>query len=217
MSVVTAQIRGILFDLDETLFSRDAAFWSWIEAEAASGEGTARLDREMVAELDARGRGDKLKLLDYLNDTLGWHETEQRRLERFRTGLTGCARLEEGIPAMLNRLGERHRLGLVTNGSGATQRAKLERLQLEHFFDPIVISEEAGFRKPDARIFELAIAEWEVPSAAVLVVGDDPVADVQGARDAGMQALRVGHHDGIGSILMLEEWLQSAGQCATSA
>jgi hypothetical protein len=60
----------------------------------------------------------------------------------------------------------------VTNGTSESQRLKLQTLGIEGLFDPVVISGEAGFRKPDPRIFELAIAGW--PKETILFVGDDP-------------------------------------------
>jgi putative hydrolase of the HAD superfamily len=204
-----ASVRGILFDLDETLHSREAAFWSWIEAEAArAGLGEA-LDRGRVALLDARGRGDKVALLDHLNTSFDWNEIPERRLQRFRAGMAGFVRLEAGVREMLVRLAERYRLGLVTNGSSETQRAKLASLSVDQLLDPIVVSDEVGFRKPDVRIFQAAIANWNLPNESVLFVGDDPISDIEGALAAGMQAVRIGAEDGIESILKLESWLQT--------
>jgi len=201
------EVRAILFDLDETLCSREDAFWEWIEAEASTCLSEKPLNRELVATLDARGRGDKRALLTYLNDAFGWGAPESQRLQRFRAGLTRFIRADPAISQMLARLAQRYRLGVVTNGSSETQRAKLERLGFAPLFDKIIVSEEVGCRKPDSAIFRLAIEGWEVPAASVLVVGDDPVADVEGARAAGMQALRVQHQDGIPSLSMLENWL----------
>jgi putative hydrolase of the HAD superfamily len=161
--------------------------------------------------LDARGRGDKRALLTHLNDAFGWGVAEAQRLQRFRAGLSSFIRADPATLQMLERLAQRYRLGVVTNGSSETQRAKLARLGFEPLFDKIIVSEEVGCRKPDSAIFRLAIAGWDVPASSVLVVGDDPVADVEGARAAGMQALRVRHHDGIASLLMLEEWLEANG------
>jgi putative hydrolase of the HAD superfamily len=93
---------------------------------------------------------------------------------------------------------------MVTNGSAHTQRAKLTALGFEGLFDPLIVSEEVGVRKPHARAFELAIANW----GDVLFVGDDPVADIAGALAVGMRALRVGHEAGISSISELEGWLE---------
>jgi len=205
----SSEVRAILFDLDETLYSREDAFWGWIEAEASTCLSEKPLNRELVATLDARGRGDKRALLTYLNDAFGWGAAEAQRLQRFRAGLAGLIRPDPATLQMLARLAQRYRLGVVTNGSSETQRAKLERLGLEQLFDRIIVSEEVGCRKPDSAIFRLAIAGWDVPAASVLVVGDDPVADIEGARASGLRALRVQHHDGIASLLMLENWLEA--------
>jgi HAD superfamily hydrolase (TIGR01549 family) len=168
-------VRGLLFDLDETLHSREAAFWKWIDLEARARP----LDRQKVAELDARGRGPNAP--DYLH-------------------------------TVLKRLQPRLRLGIVSNGSGEAQRSKLKTLGIEQYFDPILISEETGSRKPQPEIFCIAAERWQIPNNQILVVGDDDVADIQGAIGAGMLALRVGASGAgsapsISSISELEGWL----------
>ena len=201
------ELEGILLDLDETLYSREEAFWSWIEIEVRTAPAAARLDRRRVADLDQRGRGDKRALLEYLDSALEWRQTRDERERRFRGGIGGTVRLAPGVKESLTRIAGKFRLGLVSNGTSATQREKLKALAVEGLFDPVVISEEVGFRKPDARIFELAIANWRVAPGSVLFVGDDPVSDIIGAKAVGMHTLRVGHEEGIQSILSLEAWL----------
>ena len=204
----SAAIEGILIDLDETLYSREEGFWAWVETEARHAGALERLDRHRIAELDRRGRGDKEALLEYLGIVFDWNEDPRGRLRRFRAGLTAAIRLAPGMRESLGRLGERYRLGLVTNGTAETQRAKLLALGVADLFNPVVISEEAGFRKPDIRIFEFAIAGWALPPESVLFVGDDPISDIEGAEAAGMHALQVGCESGLSSILNLESWLQ---------
>jgi putative hydrolase of the HAD superfamily len=207
----TSPIQGVLVDLDETLYSREDAFWNWIASEALTAGSSKQLDREQIAALDQRGRGDKRALLGYLAAVFEWREEEdEQRLRRFRVGIAAASRLAPGVHESLVRIGAQYRLGMVTNGTGQTQRAKLAALGLEGLFDPLVISEEIGVRKPDARAFELAIADWRIPAESVLFVGDDPVSDVAGAEAAGMRTLRVGHETGISSILMLEAWLEES-------
>jgi putative hydrolase of the HAD superfamily len=201
------ELAGILFDLDETLYSREEAFWTWLDMEARNGRVGASLDRQRVAALDQRGRGDKGPLLEYLDAALGWRQTPDERQRRFRHGVSAFVRFAPGVTESLARLAGEFRLGLVTNGTRATQRAKLKALAVEALFDPVVISEEVGLRKPDPRIFELAIATWGVAPGSVLFVGDDPVSDIGGAMAAGMRTLRVGGEEGIPSILSLEAWL----------
>lgn len=200
------QFLGILLDLDETLYSREEAFWGWLEVESRAAPH-ASLDRERVAGLDQRGRGDKHALLEYLDSAFDWRQQPQQRLERFRSGIGATARLAPGVEQSLIRIAGQYRLGLISNGTGATQRAKLRALRVEELFNPVVISEEVGFRKPHLEIFELALAAWGLSPESVLFVGDDPIADIQGARNAGLHVLQVGHQDGIPSIAALEAWL----------
>src|SRR4051812_19663113 len=130
------ELRGILFDLDETLYSREDAFWKWIEIEAQAARAAEELDREKVAALDQRGRGDKHALLGYLDSVFGWRQTEQERQQRFRSGIGGTVRLAPGVKASLARIAGQINLGLISNGAGATQRAKLKALAVEALFDP---------------------------------------------------------------------------------
>ncbi len=55
--------------------------------------------------------------------------------------------------------------------------------------DAVVTSAQSGAAKPDARIFERALAELDARPHRVLHVGDDPVADVDGARGAHLHAV----------------------------
>ena len=112
--------------------------------------------------------GDKQALLEYLDSAFGWRQTDQERQRRFRVGIGGTARLAPGVKESLVRIAGQFRLGLISNGTGATQRAKLKALAVEALFDPIVISEEVGLRKtrrPDlrARDSRLACDSWRRP------------------------------------------------------
>lgn len=207
-------ILGILFDLDETLHSREAAFERWIATES----GELPIDRQHVAELDARGRGPKAPLLDYLARALDWPETSlDERLSRFRAGIAKHTVASEEVVALLGRLRNRYRLGLVSNGSRETQRAKLRALGIEAYFDPVLISGEVGVQKPEPEIFWMAADYWQLPKEAILFVGDDEAADVQGATNAGLCALRVGPASpsasvAIPSVTDLERWLSARAE-----
>jgi putative hydrolase of the HAD superfamily len=84
----------------------------------------------------------------------------------------------------LERLRRRHRLFALSNGN-----ADLGRCGIAHFFDGHVTARGAGAAKPDARIFAALAARAGVDPGNVVHIGDDPLADVVGATDAGMQAV----------------------------
>ncbi len=78
------------------------------------------------------------------------------------------------------------RLGLITNGYTEMQRASIEALDIERFFDLIFISEQIGLRKPDPQIFWRALQKIEAEPGESIYVGDHPINDIVAARSAGM-------------------------------
>jgi putative hydrolase of the HAD superfamily len=84
-----------------------------------------------------------------------------------------------------------YRLGVISNGLTIKQWEKLIRLNLHHFFDEIITSEEVGFEKPDKRIFEEAVDKMNCKAENSIMVGDKYEIDIVGAIDAGMSAILV--------------------------
>src|SRR5579885_3241720 len=58
-------------------------------------------------------------------------------------------------------------------------------------FDLVIASLEEGMEKPDPRLFHLVLDRLQVDPANALHVGDDPMDDLQGARNVGMRALLI--------------------------
>jgi putative hydrolase of the HAD superfamily len=80
-------------------------------------------------------------------------------------------------------------LGIVSNTGrtpGIILRRVLERHDLLRHFTAISYSDEVGYRKPDAEIFRRTLAGLGIDASEAAHVGDNPIADVQGAQGAGM-------------------------------
>jgi putative hydrolase of the HAD superfamily len=90
---------------------------------------------------------------------------------------------------VLDRLAGRYQFGAVTNGPCDLQHQKLERSGLDRYFPVQVISREVGVRKPDPRIFEIALGRLGVAAAESFFIGDSPKHDIAGAHAAGMKAI----------------------------
>jgi putative hydrolase of the HAD superfamily len=67
----------------------------------------------------------------------------------------------------------------------------LRGLGLAELFDAIVLCSDVGAAKPEAAIFHRALERLEVPASRAVVVGDDEVLDIEGARAAGLRAIDV--------------------------
>ena len=73
--------------------------------------------------------------------------------------------------------------------------AHVRKLGIDDLFDGVVCSAWLGARKPHRRMFEAAVAASAVPPAEALFVGDNVVADVEGALAAGIPAVHVWRGD----------------------
>ena len=89
------------------------------------------------------------------------------------------------VPA-LERLSSRYRLYALSNGN-----ADLEAIGLSRYFELHATAREVGALKPDRRTFGFVLDAAGLDASRVAHVGDDPEADVGGARSAGLAAIWV--------------------------
>lgn len=89
----------------------------------------------------------------------------------------------DGAAELVQALGERHTVGIVTNGTGGLQRAKLEQAGLTDHLESVVVSSEIGVPKPNADFF--TAAEDAVEADTYIVVSDDLKRDILPAKRAG--------------------------------
>ena len=78
------------------------------------------------------------------------------------------------------------KLALVTNGAGATQRAKIARFDLEHRFDHIQIEGEFGQGKPELAVYRHALEQLGTQAGETWMVGDNYEWEVVAPRALGM-------------------------------
>ncbi|MFN4146187.1 MAG: YjjG family noncanonical pyrimidine nucleotidase [Runella sp.] len=83
---------------------------------------------------------------------------------------------------------EGYRLHIVSNGFDFIQARKMESAGILHFFDEIITNDKAGAKKPDPQIFAFALSSAKAQSEHSLMIGDNWVADIQGAMRFGIDA-----------------------------
>ncbi len=81
------------------------------------------------------------------------------------------------------------RTALITNGSAAGQRAKVERFGLSSYFDCIVIEGEFGCGKPDERVFRHALQALGCAPERAWMIGDYYEADIETPHRLGMHTV----------------------------
>ena len=97
--------------------------------------------------------------------------------------------LMDGTIDLLDYLQENYKLHIITNGFTTVQHRKLENSGLKKYFQTITNSERAGVKKPDAQIFEVALADANALKTESIMIGDSWEADVSGAINANIKAI----------------------------
>jgi len=106
--------------------------------------------------------------------------------------LTQHTSVEAGCPALLGALRDQGlQLGIVSNTfvPGAVLDRHLALHGLRDFFPVRIYSSEVGYRKPNPRIFRLALRQMGVEAQQAIFVGDLVKTDIVGARRAGMRTI----------------------------
>ena len=100
-----------------------------------------------------------------------------------------CKHLKEGCIEILDYLKQNYQLHIITNGFKEVQFIKIDGCGLRHFFSEIIISEEHLLSKPDCEIFRLAEQLVNTKKENCVMIGDNFNNDVEGALNAGWQAI----------------------------
>lgn len=108
----------------------------------------------------------------------------------FRISSIEYIRLYPGVKKALTTLRERGcHLWLLSNAQHVFTAYELRYLGLEAFFDGIYLSSDYGCRKPDERFYRALLTERNLEPASCLMIGNDRVTDIAGAKSAGMATL----------------------------
>ena len=196
-------LRALLFDLDGTLMDHDAA------RDAAIAE----LLRGDAALADAWRRLEAIHYDEYAAGRCSFQEQRRRRVRGIHAAMGGpqpadaaCdawfgaylahyrggwSAFDDVLPALAALADARPdlRLGIVTNGEGEPQRAKLAAIGLADRFPVVIASAEAGVAKPDPAIFALACERLGVAPREAAHVGDRLDLDAHGAAAAGLRGV----------------------------
>ncbi|WP_296595851.1 HAD family hydrolase [Phenylobacterium sp.] len=162
----------------ERLEAELALFWSDPERHKVARFGIPEARRQVVRDTFRR-------LAPALSDTVA--DRFATRFTAMREAMTQCfPGAIEGLQA-LQDLGVR--LGLITNGASATQRAKIERFGLARFFHHVQIEGEVGFGKPEIQAYRHAMAALGTAPHETWIVGDHLEWEVAAPQRLGLRAI----------------------------
>lgn len=184
----------VLFDLDNTLTHRRDSitqfayqFWTTFQSNL-NGVDISKLET-IIQHCDGGGYCPKEEMFRILSTELPWTEsTSPETIKDFWYSVSPtCMQPRMGLETVLETLYiQQIPMGIITNGQTAVQNATIDALGIRHYFDIILISEEVAIRKPDRRIFDMALERLSMECDLTWFVGDNPTSDMIGARDAGL-------------------------------
>lgn len=182
---------ALLFDLDDTLYDRGAAFARWasafVQAHVAVHGPSQQEALALLIALDGQGYTPRKDLFAaFLERYPGFYPVDElieTYYQQFSTYMEYAH-----LPPLLRYLQDaRVPFGIITNGFARQQRPKIAALGLDTLTSCIFISEVFGAEKPQASIFLAAASCLGVPTNQILFVGDNPAVDVYGAHQVGMK------------------------------
>ena len=103
--------------------------------------------------------------------------------------------LVPGAQKVLDQFRSEYNFHILSNGFDEIQFAKLKAADIEHYFDKVITSGRAGYRKPEAEIFEFALNEIGAKPEECVMVGDNPLSDIEGAYRYGIDQVYYNVHN----------------------
>ena len=194
-----AALRGVVFDLDGTLYDKRALEWFMVRHMPLALPRLLRYTRVRTglagADLASGPAIARETLARLARDPAAQQRWDRWIAERYEPavlrGLREASTLYPGVPALLARLRAAGlRLGLVSDYRGVPDR--LAALGLAPAaFDFVLVTEEHGTMKPAPRMVAATLAGMALPGPALAMVGDRAFADQRFAEAAGMRFLGV--------------------------
>jgi HAD superfamily hydrolase (TIGR01509 family) len=95
------------------------------------------------------------------------------------------------IEKLLIELSDQYKIALLSNAWLEAPRQLLRDMGYSRWFDVMVVSFDIGIPKPDQRIFQHTLNLLGVEANEAVMVGDSIKADIEGAINAGLEAIWV--------------------------
>ena len=182
------EVRGVVFDLDDTLLDQKALMIAkleliWHQEKAILPGRTLFLSMALhIIE-----EGNRARLFDALCLELNLDDRLRLRLiETYRSVLPADRPLYGDVLLTLDRLRRLgYRIAVLTDNPSVSQRQKLDVCGLMPLIDTLVMTDELGTQKPDPKVFEECARLLDLPPAELVMVGDNLFRDMQGSFAAG--------------------------------
>jgi YjjG family noncanonical pyrimidine nucleotidase len=200
--------KHLFFDLDHTLWDFDAnAFDCLKEIHEDFGLGAndialtdfhqtfSRINKELWTKLELKQiEHDDIRSIRFKNalEELGLimgRKMSEAMNRAFLDLLPYKKKLVEDCVEVLETLKPNYQLHILSNGFHKIQKNKLANSGIHKYFTKVITNDIAGFRKPEAGIFEFALKKTHARPEDSLMIGDSHLADIIGAKNVGWDTI----------------------------
>lgn len=194
-------IKAVLFDFDETLQDRTAAFEKYMDTFLA--EFCADIDNDEIVkrkeEMRITGKGGYVNREEWYGSLVkswGWENAPSNAVlaNHYDTKFGDHNVIFPDSYVLLEKLKSKgYLVGVITNGPSILQNHKMDTSGLRPYCDIVVVSGDVGVHKPDPALFAYTADKLGLKTEECVYVGDHPINDIKGALDAGMKAIRMNY------------------------
>lgn len=103
-------------------------------------------------------------------------------------------KLVNGVKGVLDKFRSKYNYHILSNGFDEIQFIKIEAAGISTYFDKVITSGRAGFRKPQPEIFDFILNEIGAAKNECIMIGDNPLSDIEGAHRYGMDQVYYNVH-----------------------
>lgn len=185
-------IKGIFFDYDGTLSNRAKSAYLKVRKDIKEifkdlDEDSYELEGivQRMVTWDEFGSINKSHMYEKLNNAYNlnldidyWVES-WNEVERFQV-------LQEGCLEVLEKLKDKYKLGILSNGEERTQMPKIKYTGVDKIMDVVMVTGTYGIHKPNKEIFMIGAEKMGLDPSEIAFIGDTFYNDIYGSKNAGM-------------------------------
>ena len=188
------QVDGVVFDLDDTLYSEKNYVRSGYRKIAQNYPDIENAEEKLWKSF-LKGE----KAIDKVFDEARLDEKEKKNALNIYREHMPVIELYTGVSEMLSRIKNKgKKIGIITDGRPDGQKNKIKALRLD--VDQVIITDELGgiqYRKPNKKAFELVQNRWKIAFNKMVYIGDNITKDFIAPKELGMEVIYFKNEDGL--------------------
>lgn len=187
-------IKGVIFDLDDTLYSEK----EYVKSGYKAIEKFLNIENSSDEMWGYFIKGEQA--IDRYLEQISRMNMKEECLSVYREHMPSITLYDDVIEQITDLKNRGIKVGIITDGRPSGQKNKIVALGLDKLVDDIIITDELGgeqFRKPCDIAFRIMQRRWRIPFEQMVYVGDNADKDFQAPKKLGMKSICFDNSDGL--------------------